>query len=155
MTLWHLLLLAPLPARILTCPLPGSSSVCSPGPSSLVHPYWSLPCYLDAPLLPPTISSPLALSVTGPPHLYMRSISISGSSLMLLHLHRVSQDHVQVEHQVLDLEWGRASSDVAKVVGSGVKGGGGQRPWLWKVGPGPRGSPAGKGAVPQPHVLLA
>ena len=26
--------------------------------------------------------------------------------LMLLHLHRVSQDHVQVEHQVLDLERG-------------------------------------------------
>ena len=27
--------------------------------------------------------------------------------LMLLHLHCVSQDHVQVEHQVLDLEWGK------------------------------------------------
>lgn len=56
---------------------PWSSSVYSPDPSSLSI-LTGLSRYLDAPLLPPTIS--LASSVTGPPHLYMRSISISGSS---------------------------------------------------------------------------
>ena len=125
-----------------TCPFlsPRLSSHCSthlpslslgPHLSALLGPHHlpiltCLSYYLYAHLLPPP--SPLPCPVcewlmvpTGPPHLYMRSMSISGSSWCSF-IFTVSV-RIMCRLNIRSWTWsgGRAGSDVARVVGLGVK----------------------------------
>ena len=167
MFLWHLSF-AHLPAltcalaRLLTAPLTCLPSplvfICllswalSTCPSLLVS---LITCTRTCSLPPSPLPCPVCewlMVPTGPPHLYMRSMSISGSSWCSF-IFTVSV-RIMCRLNIRSWTWGggRAGCDVARVVGSGVKQGG-AKTLVVEGGAGvPRGSPAQQRCCPAaPH----